>query len=420
MNGGRPTGTGSAFPFASFQRNARLLILAVFLDGVAVSVVMLFFNFYILARGYSVDFLGLANSMPAAAALALGIPLGRLSDRLGYRKGMLAGILAAYGALAAVLLASSPAVLLAAMAVQGAGSALFSLSISPFLMQHSGERERALLFSANIAMQMLAGAAGSLLAGQIPGVLEAVRGIVPGSAASYQGVLFCGLACGVTALVPLWFAKSAAGRSRPQPEAEPRAGGRAWTAGEKRMVVHMCVPNLLLGFGAALLIPYLNLFFRLRFGVTDALLGALFSFSSVCTGLATLLSPRVAERLGSKIRSVTATQAGSLVFLLLLGFLPSFPAAAAAFVARAGLMNMSLPLYSAFCMEQSPQDRRGMISSAIQMAWQAGWAAGPFLSAYVQGRWGFPPLFLATGGLYVAAIALVRRFFLPVEAGKPG
>lgn len=403
-----------ASSFGSFHRNTRLLILAVFLDGMAVSVVMLFFNFFILARGYTVDFLGLANSMPAVAALALGIPLGRLADRVGYRNGMLTGILAAYGALAAALFTSSPVVLLAAMAVQGAGAALFSLSIHPFLMQHSGPRERSLMFSATIGMQMLAGAAGNLLAGQIPGWLDIARGIAPGSVESYQWVLVIGLLCGITALVPLGFAKSAAAGSLP-PAQGTRISG--WTAEEKRMTVRMCAPNLLIGLGAALLIPYLNLFFRQRFGTTDALLGALFSFSSIFTGLATLFSSRVVDRLGSKIRAVTATQAGSLLFLLLLGFLPSFPAAAGAFCLRAGLMNMSFPLYAAFCMERSPQGKRGVVSSVIQMAWQAGWAAGPFLSGYVQGRWGFSPLFLATGVLYLAAIALIRRFFLPLETG---
>jgi MFS family permease len=418
MNGERSPGAGIRFPLASFHRNARLLILAVLLDGVAVSIVMLFFNFFILARGYTVDFLGLANSVPAAAALALGIPLGRFSDRVGYRTSMLLGIAAAYAALAVALFAASPLMLLAALAFQGAGSALFSLSVGPFLMQHSGPRERSVLFSTNVALQMLAGAGGNLLAGQMPGWLEAALRIVPGSADSYQLVLLLGLLCGISALLPLWLAKTAL-----SPGAPPADAGRekrtAWTAEEKWFILRVCTPNLLIGLGAALLIPYLNLFFRQRFLVPDAILGGLFSFSSIFTGLAALLSPRVAQRLGSKIRAVTASQAGSLVFLLILGFSPIFPAAAIAFFLRAGLMNMSVPLYSAFCMEKSPEGKRGVVSSALQMAWQAGWAVGPFLSGYVQGRWGFPPLFITTALLYAAAIVMIRKFFIPLEAGRP-
>jgi MFS family permease len=52
----------------------------------------LFFNFYILESGYIRDFLGLANSMPAIAGLLLGIPIGRLSDRIGRKPAILLGI----------------------------------------------------------------------------------------------------------------------------------------------------------------------------------------------------------------------------------------------------------------------------------------------------------------------------------------
>jgi MFS family permease len=347
MSSERPAGGGFISPFAAFQRNARLLILAVFLDGMAVAFVMLFFNFFILARGYDIGFLGIANSMPAIAVLVLGYPLGHFADRVGYRTSMLLGVTVAYSALGAALFTASPFVLLGAMALQGAGSMLFYLSINPFLMKHSDPAERPLLFSMNIGLQILAGAGGSLLAGRLPGWLQVAWGILPGSAESYRIVLFAGLLCGMLALLPLFLVRHIA------PSSDSTEGGEhrreaGWSAGEKRVVLRMCLPNLLIGFGAALLIPYLNIFFRQRFSTPDSALGALFSLSAVFTGLATLLSPGVARRLGSKTRAAAATQSGSLLFLLLLGFIPVFPLAVAAFFLRAGLMNMSLPLYSAF------------------------------------------------------------------------
>jgi MFS family permease len=412
-----PSSGGRFFqPFAAFQRNARLLILAVFLDGMAIAFVMLFFNFFILARGYDIGFLGLANSMPAITVLALGIPLGHLADRIGYRTSMLLGIAVAYFAMGTVLLTPSPAVLLAAMAVQGAGSILFYLSVNPFLMKHSGAAERPLLFSSNVALQILAGAGGSLIAGQMPAWLKAAWDIAPGSAESYRAVLFFGLICGLLALVPLSMLKNLPPDPVPM---EERKQFLSWNAGEKNRILRMCLPNLLIGFGAALLIPYLNLFFRQRFSTSDSMLGVIFSVSAVFTGLATLLAPRVSQRLGSKIRAVIVTQSGSLVFLLLLGFIPFFPAAAAAFFLRAGLMNMSVPLYSAFTMEKAPLGKQGVVSSVLQMAWQAGWTVGPLLSGFVQSRWGFTPLFLATSLFYAMAISVFWKYFIPLEKSEP-
>jgi MFS family permease len=417
MNSERSSGWNLFSPFASFQRNARLLILAVFLDGIAVSFVQLFFNFFILARGFSVGFLGLANSMPAVAALALGFPLGHFSDRVGFRTSLLLGIALSYAAFCAVLFTSSPLILLAGMALQGVGSTLFYLSVNPFLMKYSGSEERSLLFSTNVGLQILAGAVGSLLAGQLPDGLLNLLKIAPGSAMSYQIVLLVGSVCGVLALFPLLLTKSIVPQAAVSP-ADEHSQTSTWTPDEKRLLLRMVAPNLLIGSGAALLIPYLNLFLRQRFSVSDSLLGGIFSLSAVVTGLATFFSPWLARRLGSKIRAVIATQAGSLLFLLILGFSPLFSMAGIAFFLRAGLMNMSIPLYSTFCMERTHEGKRGIVSSVLQMSWQGGWAVGPFLSGFVQGYWGFTPLFIATSVLYAIAILLIRKFFISLENGK--
>jgi MFS family permease len=418
MGGERPAGWGLFSPFAAFQHNARLLILAVFLDGIAISFVQLFFNFFILARGFGVGFLGLANSMPAVAALTLGVFLGRFSDRAGFRSSLMIGVALSYAALGVVLITPSPWILLAAMVVQGAGSTLFYLSVSPFLMKHSGPAERSLLFSTNVGLQILAGSVGSLIAGQLPGGLWKFINLDPGSAVSYQAVLIVGAICGLSALLPLFLVKNV-----PSPNLEPsqkaNSPTKGWKPEDKRLLLRMVVPNFLIGCGAALLIPYLNLFLRQRFSVSDSLLGGIFSLSAVFTGLMTLFSPWLADRLGSKIKTVIATQTGSLCFLLILGFSPFFPVASIAFFLRGGLMNMSVPLYSTFCMERIPEGRRGIASSIFQMAWQGGWAIGPSLSGFVQGLWGFPPLFIATSILYGFAILATYKFLFPLESSRP-
>ena len=58
---------------------------------------------------------------------------------------------------------------------------------------------------------------------------------------------------------------------------------------------------------------------------------------------------------------------------------------------RAALMNMSSPLYNAFCMEQTPEHQQGTASSFLNIAWQVGWSVGPYISGVVQERYGFSP-----------------------------
>ncbi|MEW6403434.1 MAG: MFS transporter [Chloroflexota bacterium] len=78
---------------------------------------------------------------------------------------------------------------------------------------------------------------------------------------------------------------------------------------------------------------------------------------------------------------------------------------------RDALMNMSAPLYTAFCMEQTPEHQQGLVSSVLNIAWQVGWSVGPYLSGIVQEQYGFTPLFLTTTVLYVSAILLIWVFF---------
>ena len=70
----------------SFQRPARLFLLATVIDGITYSSWSLFFNYYMLGRGFDREFLGLVTTVNSSAALLLGIPLGMLSDRIGRKR----------------------------------------------------------------------------------------------------------------------------------------------------------------------------------------------------------------------------------------------------------------------------------------------------------------------------------------------
>jgi predicted MFS family arabinose efflux permease len=84
---------------------------------------------------------------------------------------------------------------------------------------------------------------------------------------------------------------------------------------------------------------------------------------------------------------------------------------------RGALMNMVAPLFDAFALEQCHEAEHGTVNSIRNLAWNVGWAIGPYLSGVVQQRWGFTPLFINTAVLYVVAIGLTWFFFRP-KAGR--
>ncbi len=399
--------------FDQFQPNAQLFLLATVINGITLSGFQLFFNIYLEARGFDRDFIGLLNSLPSAASLVVGVPLGVLADRIGARRAMLAGLLVATVSAGVLIASPSPQVMILASVVMGAANALYLLSLAPFMMKSSGEQERTLLFSLNFGLTTLSGAVGNTLAGQLPGWFGGWLGVGAESAAAYQAVLLASVFGGGLSLLPLWLIRE--GRW-PGPRRAAAFGLREVRQLLRPGLLRLALPNLLIGFGAALLIPYLNLFFKTVHQVGDSALGVLYSLGSLSVGVASLIGPKLAEGLGGKVRTVVVTQSLSIAFLLLLGFAPNVWLAGLAFLLRGALMNMSSPLYSAFAMEQTPEHERAAVNSVLTLMWQVGWAVGPYLSGLVQAGYGFAPLFVATAALYLAATALMWLFFRQAEA----
>ena len=139
----------------SFNRSARLFLLATFINGIVYSIWWLFFNFYILELGYSREFLGLVTSITSASALLLGIPLGLLSDRIGRRKAMLWGVAIYVAAAGLEVIFLNPNLILLMAFISGAGHTLYFISQPPFMMKSSTVENRTLLFSINFALVTL-------------------------------------------------------------------------------------------------------------------------------------------------------------------------------------------------------------------------------------------------------------------------
>ncbi len=176
------------------------------------------------------------------------------------------------------------------------------------------------------------------------------------------------------------------------------------------MLGKLVTPMLVTSIGAGLIMPFMNVFFRVVHDQPDPVIGSLFAWGSLAMGLGLLAAPALADRAG-KIQVVVVTQALSVPFLVLLGFAPWFWLSAAAYYVRLTLMNMSNPVYQTFVMEQVEPEARATVASLVSMAWSFGWAFSPTISGSLQVSYGFGPPFLGTITLYVIAITLYWAFF---------
>ena len=133
------------------------------------------------------------------------------------------------------------------------------------------------------------------------------------------------------------------------------------------VALRLAVIGGLIGLGAGLFLPYLNVYFVQQLGASPAVYGWISGASTLTRLGATLLAPAVAGRLGT-VGAIAGTQLASVPFLLLLGFAPQLGLAALAFLIRGALMNMAFPLQTSFTMGALRPALRGTGNALLILA----------------------------------------------------
>ena len=390
----------------AFKPNARLYLLNVIITGAVMGIFRLIFNFYALSLGFDEALLGSLITASSFVALIAALPMGYLADIIG-RKGslILSGILLAVSILAMSIWRTEETFYIM-NALSGLAQSLAGVTMSPFLMENSDEKERTYLFSFGQGLQMTMASVGNWIGGYLPTWMGHAQNVSATSSAAYgNSVLIAGLGA-LIATLPLLFIKS------PNITRSQRTVFAPFEFAKKNpsLLVKLVLPMLITSIGAGLIMPFMNVFFRVVHHQPDPVIGTLFAWGSLAMGIGLLIAPPLAERFG-KIQVVVITQAISIPFLILLGFSPIFWVGAATYYIRLALMNMSSPVYQTFVMEHVEPSARATVASLTSMAWNFGWAFSPTISGWLQVKYGFIPPFIGTITLYTISVFMYWAFF---------
>ncbi len=390
----------------AFTPNARLYLVNVVILGAVMGVFRLLFNFYVLSLGFDEALLGNLITTGSFVALVAALPMGYLSDIIGRKTSLiLSGALLSASILVMAVWQTETA-FYSMNIVSGIAQSLAGVVMSPFLMENSRERERTYLFSFGQGLQMALASVGAWLGGYLPGWIGAARDASTTSSVAYGGSIFVVGLGAALGLFPLLFIKS------PRIERGQRAifAPFQYAAKHPLLLTKLILPMLLTSLGAGLIMPFMNVFFRNVHNQSDPVIGTLFAWGSLAMGIGLLIAPPLAERTG-KIQLVVITQGLSIPFLILLGFSPIFWIGAATYYIRLALMNMSTPVYQTFVMEHVEPSARATVASLVSMSWNFGWAFSPFISGWLQVRYGFGPSFIGTIVLYSVSVLMYWAFF---------
>jgi len=389
----------------SSGRNARYYLGGLFLCGLGQSIFALLFNLYLRELGLSDAGIGQILSKTSLGAAVAALPIAFLFRRLTTRT-----ILVGAGALTAVAYTLqgtlvAPELLLFAAFLSGMVVTTFRLSIAPVIMREVAPAVRPYLFSAAFTVLFLASIVGSILGGLMPHFFQ---GMTPSATLALRWSLYS--ACGLTLLAAIPFHRMSAGGGAPEPAPSPWDQLRELAEVDWVLQLKLALPATLIGLGAGLIIPFLNLYFRDRFGLTPAAIGILFAAMQGFMVVGNLFGPAVSKRLGL-VRGVVATQLASVPFMLALALSSSFPVVVASFFLRGGLMNMNQPLTTHFAMEMVPEREHAITNSLLTLSWYVAWSISADIGGALIQRRGYTEPLLLAAGLYVAASVLYALFF---------
>jgi predicted MFS family arabinose efflux permease len=390
-----------------FSPNVRWYLLGAFLMGMNFEIFQLLLNLYFKELQFGEGDIGLVNACRAMGMAIMAIPASILFARFHIRPMLLIGV--SGFTLFSVLIITTQEIwiLMGLSLLVGVSWSLFRVFSGPFYMRNSTPAERSHLFSCSFAVLILAGMIGSAGAGQLVTVLGAYYGDI---LVGYKLALVVGVLIGTLALFP--FAMVTA--HEPVPRNERISLNMRQLRSRGGFYGKLIFVNFLIGVGAGLIIPFLNLYFKERFHLAPDMIGLFFLAVSAAMFVGTLSGPILARRFGL-VRAVVITQLASLPFMLMLAYTYSLPVAFAAFVIRGGLMNLNAPISSHLAMELSEEAERPLVNALLMISWTGSWMIAVAIGGELVERHGFTLVLNIASGLYLVASILYYYFFRNIE-----
>ena len=203
---------------------------------------------------------------------------------------------------------------------------------------------------------MIGSALAMLLSGFLPDLFRSWGNPIPG----YRLVMFIGAFFMFLRAILSFFIKEPERREIPE-RGLPKT---------MRTIMKFSIPNMFIGIGAGLVIPFMQLQFNYRFGTTPTGIGMIFALNQILMIFVLLILPHIAERKGT-VRTVAALWAVATVLMALLPWSAALPFGIFMFtgiyLVRAILMNSTGAIGSAFRMNIIPDEDKG-VADAVAMS----------------------------------------------------
>ncbi|MFX0169568.1 MAG: MFS transporter [Candidatus Hodarchaeota archaeon] len=355
-----------------FTPNARWVIVSQAISRLGFGVRQAIYNLFLLSLGYSTTFVGGILALGIYTMAIGALVAGPYTRKVGEKNALILSSLIS-GVTAAVQVAyPEPTILLFMTVLFNFGSSLQTSSYSPLMAESSSEYERTHLFGTSQASRIGSSFIGSALGGFLPGLFALWLVLPFDSPLTFQIALTIWFIPYIIGIFPLLFLKvnSLANKLNTSHDKNSNQSANLDSEPEFRVsiVLRFIVISALIGLGAGLIVPLINVWFWEFYNLPTPIVGLIVATGQATMATGVLLSPILSTRIG-KVRTVVITQALSLPFIIVLATILNPYIAIASYLLRNALMNSGMPVGQTLRMELVPRRWRSNLA-ALNMSAQ--------------------------------------------------
>lgn len=416
---------GILSPIRAFNSQARLFFAVIVgLSFVADGLVSVLLNLYLLRLDYGTEFIGLVNAVGLLTFGCAALPAGILGSRMSTTALMKFGaMLCLVGGILLPMAEWLPPGwrelgLVLPPALMFGGFAFFFVNGAPYLLNVVDVAYKSHAFALKAAHWSLAGFAGSLVGGILPGALAAMNGWTLADPEPFR--LTFALSTGMLALSVLLVLRirPLPPRKAPAPSDSPpdRDGaGNGWAASILMLIVIMTVIRLFQVAGSATAMVYFNVYMDQQLAVSTALIGAMAAIGRL-TGVPTaLLTPWLVRRWGN-IRVVIGSSLVATLCLIPMALVDHWLAASFGYIGAISMMSARYTAFIVYILDLVPRSWQALMAGTGEAAAGMSFAMMALGGGFILSAFAFRDLFLLGALLSFIGTAL---FWLYVLINKP-
>ena len=374
------------------------------------------FNLYAVRLGIPSGFVGLLAGAFSLTWALCSIPAGVLVRRFGLRNGLTSGALLMSISNAAVLSVELvprelwPVWLMFWRIAGGIGFSLISVSGAPLIMQVIPPQLRREAFTAQAVLLGITGFAGSLVGGQLPGLLAPSLNATLEQPAPYLAALrIVPIACLVMAIIwsRLKLALLAAASSIGGQDLQPT-----------RLLTFVVLMVVMQASAEGALRAFFNLYLDRQLMTPVSVIGLINAVAQVVSVAVALSIPRVLRWAGNT-RTLGAVSLGIGLCMAAIAGVPVLGVAAIAYIVAISLIGIGVQVRQMFGQELVTPQWRTTASSVNQVGVGLGNANTALLGGLVLGAVGYAGIFGIGAVLSLAAAASLVVFSVVRRSGSP-